>query len=249
MRWERINETLEVRLHDGKPLFSPPQGPSLEEAVEVVTVWAQSNEDAEVEAWLEAAEDEADLVRRVDSRLWLLTLMGDSDVTREDARTHVIRDREFERGEKAFEDRDFAKALLHLTPLAESGHPRAQFLLGLMCAKGAGMPSDNVAAYVWLGRAAKGNVEDAAGVRALVSERLSASELAKARERTEGCCGEEADVRKRKWRVDLIYGCGTAVRREPRHYYVEADSETAVRDALPEEVKRDSMWIVRIDEV
>jgi TPR repeat protein len=253
MKWKRIietlNETLEVRLQDGKPECSSSQDLSLEEAVGVVAVWGRSHEDPEVEAWLEAAEDEVDLVRRVDSRLWWDDLWGPPYETREEARTQAIRGREFERGEKAFTDRDYAKALLHLTPLAESGHPGAQFLLGRMCAKGAGMPSDNVAAYVWLDRAAKKNVKDAAEARRLVSERLSPSELAKALESTEGRCIEDANVRKRKWRVDLIYGCGTAVRPEPRHYYVEADSETAVRDALPEEVKRDSMWMVSISEV
>jgi TPR repeat protein len=182
MGWKRINDDLEVRLEDGKPFLSSSQGLSLEDAAKVVAAWARTHEDGDVGSWLDVAEDEVDLAPRIESILFLYPLLGSEDVTPEEARTIAIRNREVERGEKALTGRDYPTALRHLRPPAVSGHPHAQFLLGLMYAKGVGVPRDNITAYVWLDRAAKGNATNAEKVRALVSERLSASELVKAQE-------------------------------------------------------------------
>jgi TPR repeat protein len=152
MKWKRVagisTDILEVRLQNGKPEYFSSLGLSLEAAIQVVGAWVQTNEDSEIEAWLEAARDEADLASRTDSHLMILALLGADLVTREEARSKVIRDREFERGDQAFTAHAYAKALHHLKPLAESGHPDAQFRLGLMLAKGAGIPNDNIAARV-----------------------------------------------------------------------------------------------------
>ena len=187
MRWKAINEGLEVRLCEGRLEFCSREGLSLRQVVEIVSVWARLNEDQEVESWLEVAEDEADLAERTERALelarFLRDIFPDWGTTPEKAREQAIREREFERGKKAFADGCYEKAVQHLKPLAESGWTHAQFLLGVMSAKGAGVPRDNISAYVWLDLAARANFRNAAEARNRVAERLSAPELAEAQQR------------------------------------------------------------------
>ncbi|GBF25059.1 secretory immunoglobulin A-binding protein EsiB [bacterium MnTg02] len=59
-----------------------------------------------------------------------------------------------EDGTLAFVRGDYATALRLLRPLAEQGDAKAQFNLGVMYVRGAGVPRDHVVAHKWLNLAA-----------------------------------------------------------------------------------------------
>ena len=54
-----------------------------------------------------------------------------------------------EDGVGAAKSGDFQKAFQIWKPLAEQGHVRAQFSLGVMCYNGKGVPEDNAKAVYW----------------------------------------------------------------------------------------------------
>jgi len=58
-------------------------------------------------------------------------------------------------GRHAYDKGDYADALVDIKPLAEQGHADAQTLLGIMYAKGRGVPQDHKTAVKWLTLAAK----------------------------------------------------------------------------------------------
>ncbi len=60
-----------------------------------------------------------------------------------------------EAGVEAFKRGDFASALKEWRPLAEQGHAIAQLRLGMMYAKGRGVPPDYAEAARWYRRAAE----------------------------------------------------------------------------------------------
>lgn len=68
---------------------------------------------------------------------------------------------DYHRGWAAFQKGDYAGALKEWRTLAESGHAVAQFNLGLMHAKGLGMPKDETEAVRWYRRAAEQGHVDA----------------------------------------------------------------------------------------
>ena len=61
---------------------------------------------------------------------------------------------DFDDGMSAYDQDDYETALEHWQPLAEAGDPEAQTWLGIMYARGKGVPLDAAAAEVWLHRAA-----------------------------------------------------------------------------------------------
>ena len=68
---------------------------------------------------------------------------------------------DFQKGAAAYESGDYATALREWTPLAEQGLARVQFNLGLMYAKGKGVPKNNKTAVKWYRLAAKQGDADA----------------------------------------------------------------------------------------
>ncbi|MGU9962712.1 MAG: tetratricopeptide repeat protein [Candidatus Halichondribacter symbioticus] len=56
---------------------------------------------------------------------------------------------DFEKGVVAYKKKDFGTAVSLLTPLAESGHPGAQYNLALLYANGKGVPQDYKEAAKW----------------------------------------------------------------------------------------------------
>lgn len=60
----------------------------------------------------------------------------------------------FHEGKTAFLRSDYAAALAELEPLAKEGDADAQYLLGVMCAHGAGVKRDNDMAADWYRQAA-----------------------------------------------------------------------------------------------
>ncbi len=199
MKWIIINEDLRVRLEDGKPKHSSRQGVLLEQAIEVVDFWLRTNENAEAQAWLDGAEDELDLQKRI-ARMGptlreLLWLPDETTPRPEPASTSELRaravsereeerntQREFTQGEEAFRLGDYDKALEHFRPLAKKDNRSAYFYLGQMCEKGEGVPQDYVKAYVFFDIAAHGKIPypvDEAKSR--IEKLMSAEELQEAR--------------------------------------------------------------------
>ncbi len=62
---------------------------------------------------------------------------------------------DFEAGKQAYEKGDYATALKEWEPLAEQGAPHAQYNVGLMYAKGLGVPADLAKAAQWYEKAAE----------------------------------------------------------------------------------------------
>ncbi len=56
---------------------------------------------------------------------------------------------DFAAGIYAYQQKDYATAYSHLSPLAAKGHRAAQYNLGRMYARGEGVPQDVVEAYKW----------------------------------------------------------------------------------------------------
>ena len=74
---------------------------------------------------------------------------------------------DFAAGIYAYQQKDYATAYSHLSPLAAKGHSAAQYNLGRMYARGEGVPQDVVEAYKWFFLAHKnGRVE---GEKAMTS--------------------------------------------------------------------------------
>lgn len=87
----------------------------------------------------------------------------------------------FGRGEGV--PRDNVESIRWYVLAAEQGHASAQFNLGTKYARGDGIPRDNVEAHFWLSSAAASGEKDAIKARANLESRMSASQLAEARER------------------------------------------------------------------
>jgi TPR repeat protein len=67
----------------------------------------------------------------------------------------------FERGVKAYAEGDYAAVLTAWTPLAENGHLRAQYNLGLMYDNGRGVEQNDSKALYWYRKAAAGSHDGA----------------------------------------------------------------------------------------
>jgi len=74
--------------------------------------------------------------------------------------THVYAN-DFKEGLNAIHETDYEKALDKLMPLAESGHPAAQYNIGVMHEWGNGVPQDNFQALKWYKRSAERFHKDA----------------------------------------------------------------------------------------
>ena len=68
---------------------------------------------------------------------------------------------DFQEGLDAIHETNYEKALEKLIPLAEYGHPAAQYNIGVMHEWGNGMPQDNANALKWYKRSAERSHKDA----------------------------------------------------------------------------------------
>lgn len=68
---------------------------------------------------------------------------------------------DFEEGLNAIHETNYEKALEKLIPLAESGHPAAQYNIGVMHEWGNGVPQNNSQALKWYKRSAERFHKDA----------------------------------------------------------------------------------------
>ncbi len=86
----------------------------------------------------------------------------------------------YQEGLDAFDHGDYETALKEWRPLADQGFASAQFNLGLMYAKGLGVPQDYVQAYRWYTLAA-GQGDDLAGkFKGLLEKSMTPEQLAEA---------------------------------------------------------------------
>jgi peptidoglycan hydrolase-like protein with peptidoglycan-binding domain len=83
-------------------------------------------------------------------------------------------------GLSAFEARDYANAWAQLGPLAESGDPRAQLLVGRMYKDGQGVLQDYVQAHKWLNLAAAAGQPQAGALRDQVVPLMTPQQIAEA---------------------------------------------------------------------
>lgn len=63
----------------------------------------------------------------------------------------------YEKGQEAYRRKDYRSALREWQPLAEQGHVRAEFYLGVMYENGRGLPQNHLEASKWYNRAASQN--------------------------------------------------------------------------------------------
>ncbi len=74
--------------------------------------------------------------------------------------TSNISDEDIEAARLAVESEDFARAARLLPPLAEQGHPKAQYALGFMYLEGRGVNKDYTEAIKWLRRSAEQGIPE-----------------------------------------------------------------------------------------
>jgi TPR repeat protein len=86
----------------------------------------------------------------------------------------------FEDGVNAAKAGDYATAMRLWRPLADQGYAWAQSNLGLMYAKGQGVPQDHVSAHMWFNLAAAGGNIGAARYRDIVTKNMSPAQIAEA---------------------------------------------------------------------
>ncbi len=87
---------------------------------------------------------------------------------------------DFNDGQTAYQNRDYAAAIQELGPLADQGDARAQAMVGLMYREGQGVPRDDVRAYQWFDLAAAGGQVDAARARDDLARRMAPDQIAEA---------------------------------------------------------------------
>ena len=75
--------------------------------------------------------------------------------------SNVVWSADYEKGETAYQNGDYATALSELKPLANQGYDRAQFRLGWMYDMGYGVPEDDKTAVKWYTLAAEQGDSDA----------------------------------------------------------------------------------------
>jgi len=86
----------------------------------------------------------------------------------------------YQEGFEAYERGDFGTALKEFRPLVDQGYPLAQATLGLMYAKGQGLPKDYVLAHMWMNLAAAKGVEGAVKACDFLEKHIPPAQLAEA---------------------------------------------------------------------
>lgn len=79
-------------------------------------------------------------------------------------------------GLKAFDSRNYAAAVQEWTNSARAGDPRSQFRLGVMYAKGLGVPANKEVAYYWYKKAEKQGNADAGIAAVFLKKELPAAQ-------------------------------------------------------------------------
>ena len=89
---------------------------------------------------------------------------------------------DFQDGMDAYDRKDYKEAVKWWKLSAEQGHAKAQYNLGLMYAKGTGVPQDYVSAYMWWNIAGSNGHKDAVRNRNIVEKKMTKQQIEKAQE-------------------------------------------------------------------
>jgi TPR repeat protein len=101
--------------------------------------------------------------------------------------TGVCWSADLQKGLDAIQRGDFATALKEFRPLAEKGHARAQFYMGLMYVHGQGVIQDNVYAHMWFNIAASTGDKGAIKNRDVAAGMLTTHQIADAQKPAREC--------------------------------------------------------------
>lgn len=123
----------------------------------------------------------------------------------------------------AFDAEDYTEAARLLRPLAESGHPRAQFYLGSLYFDGRGVPQDHALEAQWIRRSAERGFNWAQNMLG--------------RMYTIGRGVEQDDIEAHMW-FDLAAAQGTQTAYKARQRLAERMTEAQIEEAR----KRASEW-------
>ena len=94
---------------------------------------------------------------------------------------------DFQKGLTAAQSGDFATALREWTPLAEQGDANAQHSLGVMYAKGDGVPQDYKTAVKWWKLAASNGNKGGNKLRDFVAKKMTPADISKAQDLAREC--------------------------------------------------------------
>lgn len=98
---------------------------------------------------------------------------------------------QFEAGMRAYEEQDYPTALAAFEPLAATGDPDAQYMLGRLYARGNGVIQDFVMAHQWFNLAAAGGHRQAPAAREAVATMMTPEQVATAQAAARRFQGEQ----------------------------------------------------------
>jgi TPR repeat protein len=93
----------------------------------------------------------------------------------------------WEDGMAAYNRGDYVPAIRLFRPLAETGNPKAQSVIGVMYRKGEGVAKNSSRAFMWLSLAAKRGDARAKAELRQVSEGMTSAEISHARDMMQAC--------------------------------------------------------------
>ena len=94
---------------------------------------------------------------------------------------------DFQKGLTAYKSKDYATALRELKPLAEQGHPQAQYYVGAMYAFGNGVQKDHVFAHMWADIALKNGNQRGKTIISIVEKEMTRSQIEIAQDLAREC--------------------------------------------------------------
>ena len=94
---------------------------------------------------------------------------------------------DFQDGMWAYTMKDYATALRELKPLAEQGHPQAQYYVGAMYAFGNGVQKDHVFAHMWADIALKNGNQRGKTIISIVEKEMTPSQIEIAQDLAREC--------------------------------------------------------------
>jgi hypothetical protein len=106
----------------------------------------------------------------------------------------VFEFRDFQKGHREFDDRDFDAAYRYWLPLARDGVAEAQYNIARMYAYGEGVERDYVISYAWFLRAQDNGADEAADALRQLLEYVSREEISAAETRARQIAKKEAGL-------------------------------------------------------
>ena len=103
----------------------------------------------------------------------------------------VSKSADFQDGMWAYIANDYATALREFKPLAEQGHPDAQYYMGVMYAFGKGVQKDHVFAHMWANIALLNGYQKGTKLINIVEKEMTPSQIKTAQDLTRECVRKE----------------------------------------------------------